>query len=160
MTHGRIQGGVFTAANTKPLREEIATLRAEVQAHRIVIDAERVLKEAAGARADAAEKALAEMHDADHGDCHVLINRYMAERDAEKARAAHAETEQWARVWEVIATLGIESGGCPDHQITQYVDRLRAALRQIAARGCSVLGGCPGEARCAACVARQALEGK
>ena len=81
-------------------------------------------------------------------------------RDAAKARAAHAETEQWARVWEVIATLGIESGGCPDHQITQYVDRLRAALRQIAARGCSVLGGCPGEARCAACVARQALEGK
>ena len=30
MTHGRIQGGVFTAPNTKPLREEVEALRAEL----------------------------------------------------------------------------------------------------------------------------------
>lgn len=42
----------------------------------------------------------------------------------------------------------------------EQIGSLRAALRQIALRGCSVLAGCPGEARCAACVARQALEGK
>ena len=58
-------------------------------------------------------------------DDQMCVPHLWVDRDRWKERAKHAETEQWAKVWTLVRTLGISDSGCPDSQILWYVGKLR-----------------------------------
>ena len=116
------------------LREENATLRESLTVASARAEMAEDSEKAAIAHMEAAVREDAKSR-AETREWMTREGTAQKERDAALARASHAETEQWARVWDVVKTLGIKDSGCPDSQIEYYVMKLRAeAAAMTAAR--------------------------